>query len=121
LSSLLGCVLGELIELRQTSLQLTLIKSGIYLRKMGFDKFEEIVARTLRQNSDTYSSPHQRDSDTHDIAQHQQDVRTQLSMMRRMSRSSVSWMGKKGGYRFSMYDRPGHIESRVEHLFDTFE
>jgi hypothetical protein len=87
---------------------------------MGFDKFEEIVARTLRQNSDTHSSPHQRDSDTQDIAQHQQDVRTQLSMMQRMSRSSVSWTGKRG-YRFSMYDRPGHIESRVEHLFDTFE
>ncbi len=65
------------------------------------------------------SSPHQRDSDMHDIVQHRQHGRTQLWMMRQTSRSKASSLDKKVECRFSKNDRPGRIES-LEHLFHTF-
>jgi hypothetical protein len=85
---------------------------------MNFDRFEEIVEHTLRQNSDTHSS--HKDSDMLDNAHHQDHVHTQLSMRQRMLRSNVSWMDKKG-CRFSKYDRPGHPETHLAGFFDTLD
>jgi hypothetical protein len=69
-------VRGELIKIRQTSVQINPQKLGHTTARQVWG-FEEIIVRTLHQNSDLRSSPHQIDSDTYDIAQHLQHGRTQ--------------------------------------------